>query len=119
VPCAASPLPFSQEIGFLRDRLTWESPARVDVVEGDLDALRASQGQYQGTVLGCREDSALTTGASPEGLPPPGSGRYYLVRAEGLSPGCAGSWGTRVPQELPGAGGDRDADLALDPDTCP
>jgi hypothetical protein len=32
---------------------------------------------------------------------------------------CSSSWGTGSPAELPGAGGDRDADLALDPHTCP
>jgi hypothetical protein len=71
-------------------------------------------------VSACLVDDYVTRQASTFNEPSiPGTGLYYLVRAGGPVPECARTWGTGVPQELPGAGGNRDADLALDPDTCP
>jgi hypothetical protein len=53
--------------------------------------------------------------------PAPGGARYYLVRGAGPSPYCNAtpSWKSGVAAEKPGAGGDRDADIVLDPDACP
>jgi hypothetical protein len=53
--------------------------------------------------------------------PGAGAGKYYLVRPAGPSAYCNATptWRTGVAAENPGAGGDRDADMALDPDACP
>ena len=122
VPCPANPTPFPHSVRFVnRDHLVWDATARVDVVRGDLAALRAAAGAFGGTVTGCVANDTVSGGVQDFVFPPPdpGSAAYYLVREVGSSPTCARSWGTGVPQEQPGAGGDRDADLALDPNACP
>jgi hypothetical protein len=44
-----------------------------------------------------------------------------LVRSAGAPPACAAgfTWSGGDAAEVAGAGGDRDADLAMDADTCP
>jgi hypothetical protein len=89
-----------------------------DAIRGDLGALRASQGQFDGTVLGCMVNDISGNGLTrftDAGTPPPGEAFYYLVREDFH---CR-SWSTGVPAEVPGAGGNRDVDLAYDPHICP
>jgi hypothetical protein len=117
VPCVA---PLFSTLRFLfKGFLTWEVPAPVDVLRGDLDALRASGGDFQGTVIACDANDRDFDYTRVADEPAPGSGFYYLAREAGPTYVCGRSWGTGSPAELPGAGGDRDADLVLDPNTCP
>ena len=99
--------------------LTWDVPAGVEVLRGNLDALRANGGDFQGTVIVCEVNGSSYWGAWVGDEPAPGNGFYYLAREAGPTYRCGPSWGTGSPAELPGAGGDRDADLALDPNQCP
>jgi hypothetical protein len=120
VPCATSPPPFPETVLLERYRMFWESSFRVDAVYGDLAALRASGGAFQNTVHLCFANDSLTNELFLAADPPPGGASYYLVRlGGGLIPACAQTWGTGVPQEHPGAGGNRDVDLAADVNTCP
>jgi hypothetical protein len=90
----------------------------INVIRGDLDALRASGGQFDGTVQTCVVRQWTTT-FTDETVPGVGQAFYYLVRDELTSSACTfGSWGTGSPAEVPGAGGNRDVDIPLDPDTC-
>jgi hypothetical protein len=113
------------------DPIVWESKTHVvfgnsfdvsaDAIRGDLGALRASQGQFHGTVLDCMVNNVHATGSTNlnfthEGTPSPGQAFYYLVKDDGHT--CA-SWGTGSTAEVPGAGGDRDSDIPLDPNICP
>ena len=113
------------------DPIIWESKTLVvfghrfdvsaDAIRGDLGALRASQGQFHGTVLDCMVNNVYATGSSNlhfthAGTPSPGQAFYYLVKDDDQA--CA-SWGTGSPAEVPGAGGDRDADIPYDPNICP
>jgi len=123
VPCPAVPPPFTKTLLFHDPGvLLWDvygSTAPVDVVRGDLGALRGSGGQFAGTVQTCLLSHARDYRVIDTAQPAAAQAFYYLVRAGDMSPDCARSWGTGVPQEAPGAGGDRDADLASDPATCP
>ena len=121
VPCPANPTPFPHTVRFVnRDQLAWDARARVDVVRGDLAALRSAAGAFGGTVTGCVANDTVSDRVQEFGFPPPAPGTAVLPRPGGrIAATCARSWGTGAPAELPGAGGDRDADLALDPNTCP
>jgi hypothetical protein len=55
-------------------------------------------------------------GASARRHAEPKRGVHYLAKEDISS---CDSWGTGSPAEIPGAGGDRDADIPLDPDICP
>ena len=93
----------------------------ADAIRGDLGALRTSQGQFNGTILNCMVNNSNATGSSDPGFtdinfPSPGQAFYYLVKEDGNA--CA-TWGTGSPAEVPGAGGDRDADIPRDPHICP
>jgi hypothetical protein len=118
VPCAP---PLFNTLRFTLSKwyLTWDVPAPVDVLRGDLDALRANGGNFQGTVIACSRPCCGMIAYAGDDEPPLGSGFYYLAREAGPTYACGPSWGTGSPAELPGAGGDRDADLALDPNQCP
>jgi hypothetical protein len=91
------------------------------VVRGDLGGLRFSGGQFSGTVEACLADDVAASSISDAVVPGIGTGKYYLVRLAGPTPFCnaTATWRTLGPAEKPGAGGDRDADLVLDPATCP
>jgi hypothetical protein len=93
----------------------------VDVIRGDLGALRTNNGQFNGTVEACLGNDVAVSSIADATTPAPTAGKYYLVRGAGPAPYCnAGhSWKTGAAAEKPGAGGDRDADIALDPDGCP
>ena len=79
-------------------------------------------GQPEG--YSCSLPEKLELGGASVGdasLPAPGGASYYLVRGAGPPAHCnaALSFSTGAPQEKPGTGGDRDTDLALDPEACP
>ncbi|HEX5044808.1 MAG TPA: hypothetical protein VFV75_18055 [Candidatus Polarisedimenticolaceae bacterium] len=101
--------------------ISWDAPGAVDVFTGDLDALRASGGAFQetGSGVGCSWNDVFLESYFQGPHQYPGRNFYYLVREAGPVYACNSSWGTGSPAELPGAGGDRDADLALNPEACP
>ncbi|HEX5041329.1 MAG TPA: hypothetical protein VFV75_00380 [Candidatus Polarisedimenticolaceae bacterium] len=111
------PEPFPQTITWAsKSEVVWTYTLnRVNAIRGDLDALRASGGQFEGTVQLClldRYDQRFTDAT----LPNPGQAFYYLVKHFDSSPVCGfDSWGTGSPAEVPG----RDTEIPLDPDTCP
>jgi hypothetical protein len=125
VPCPSTGnarVPFDQEVGFAsKSELSWGAAELVDVIRGDLGALRSSAGQFAGTVETCAADDQTLSSLTDATVPGAGSGKYYLVRSAGPPPYCnaTASWKTGAAAERPGAGGDRDADIALDPDACP
>jgi hypothetical protein len=101
VPCVA-PLFSTLRFDYFKWELTWDIPAPVDVLRGDLDALRANGGDFQGTVIACEAtDMPVWTQVIDE--PAPGNGFYYLAREAGPTYVCGPSWGTGSPAELPGA----------------
>jgi hypothetical protein len=125
VPCPSTGnarVPFDQTLGFAsKTQLAWTTSERVDVVRGDLGALRSSAGQFNGTVDACLANDQTVSSITDATPPGAGSGKYYLVRPAGPTAYCNAtpSWKTGAAAERPGAGGDRDADIALDPDACP
>jgi hypothetical protein len=70
-------------------------------------------------VIVCQANDSASGGTYVSAEPAPGNGFYYLAREAGPTYACGPSWGTGSPAELPGRDGDRDADLALDPNQCP
>ena len=116
VPFEATLLFSSQVHGY------WEGlsyPHRGDAIRGDLLAVRASGGQFDDTVDVCVVNNGFLEFEDAT-VPGPGGAFYYLVKEDGYAVLCGQhSWGTGSPAEAPGAGGDRDADLALDPRVCP
>src|SRR6185436_4144001 len=125
VPCPSTgnaKTPFDQAIGFAsKIQFAWPAAEPVDVIRGDLGLLRSSGGQFNGTVEACLGNDVSVSSVMDAILPASGAGKYYLVRGAGPSPYCNAtpSWKTGVAAEKPGAGGDRDADIALDSDSCP
>ena len=121
VPCSSTePVPLPSLITWTnKSQVDWAATGtHFDAIRGDLGALRASGGQFDGTVQACLFNDSLYPQFFDSTLPSTGQGFYYLVRLQ--NDGCGvGLWGTGSPAEVPGAGGDRDADLALDPAACP
>jgi len=113
---------FPQTIRFNdKNTVAWTSSALVDVIRGDLIQLRTNVGQYNGTVDTCLGNNVTAASAADATTPAVNGGKYYLVRGAGASAFCnaGNSWKEGVLSEKPGAGGDRDADIVLDPDACP
>jgi hypothetical protein len=125
VPCPSTGnarAPFGQAVGFAsKTQFSWPAAESVDVIRGDLGALRSSAGQFNGTVEACLANDMSVSSVNDAIAPGAGAGKYYLVRPAGPSAYCNATptWRTGVAAENPGAGGDRDADMALDPDACP
>ncbi len=101
--------------------LSWGAVTGFDALRGDLDALRVSHGNFDNTVETCLGDDLDGGSLGDAVLPLPGKGLYYLLRqAQAALPACGyyPSWSTGSSAEVPGTGGNRDQDLASDPDTC-
>jgi hypothetical protein len=100
--------------------VSWGSSTLHDAIRGDLGALRASGGDFTGTVQICLRNDFDEGSLFDATEPAPGQGAYYLVRRAGAASLCTfHSWNSGGASELPGASGDRDADLAHDPQSCP
>ena len=98
----------------------WGGPVGVKLVRGDLATLRSSGGVSNVDTGGCLSNGALVSSVADNSAIAPGAMVYYLVRAPQL---CnllgSGSYATTFTSEKPGAGGNRDTDIAADADACP
>jgi hypothetical protein len=120
VPLHAEPVPFPYMLYSGVTVLFWHTTTVVDVVRGDLGTLRASGGNFEGSVETCLASRYNANALSDPSIPPPGENWYYLIRESNRYPGCTfHSWTTGSPAEVPGGGGTRDEDIALDMDHCP
>ena len=96
--------------------VNWAVTATVDLVRGNLVALRASGGNYTGTVSTCAGNNVSANAIADGTSPGAGGSLYYLVRPTSAafcnqSPGFT----TNHPKETPG----RDAEIQADGNACP
>ncbi|HET9298853.1 MAG TPA: hypothetical protein VFO11_02840, partial [Candidatus Polarisedimenticolaceae bacterium] len=126
VPMHFQPVPFPYSISFL-DKVTigWGSNLYFAAASGDLMALRANGGNFEGTAVSClayvSPGDGTRSSMTDFSLPSPGQAKYYLLRQVASAvPDCSiNSYSTGSPAEVPGAGANRDVDLSLDANTCP
>jgi hypothetical protein len=96
--------------------ISWGQTINVDVIRGDLGSLRSSGGTTNVSPAGCLLNGVVA--ASVADNTALGFSGYYLLKTPDLcnlttysAPG--------VVDEIAGTGGNRDADIASDPDACP
>jgi hypothetical protein len=111
---------FNGAIGFAsKTSVSWTTSQGFDAIQGDLNALRSSGGNFTGAVNTCLQNNGSGTSFSDVATPAVGAGFYYLLRpTSGGGAGCnAGSpsYGTGNAKEAAG----RDSEIAADPDACP
>jgi hypothetical protein len=104
---------------------SWPSggASNYDLVEGDLDALRANAGNFQAALdaLPAGENACLGSDQSasslvdPYGAPPPGRGVFTLLRPATVECPAHGTLDEGVPSQT----GSRDAEVAASPRACP
>jgi hypothetical protein len=96
--------------------VNWASTASVDLVRGNLAALRASAGNYTGTVSSCLANNLTANGVADGSNPGAGGATYFLVRPT-VAPFCNQTPGytTNHPKEAPG----RDTEIGADGNACP
>ena len=100
-------------LSFAPDNLYWtpvDGATAYDVVWGDLIAL-AELG-FEGTTAYCLAENVENPETGGTEDPPPGEGRWYLVR--GVNCGGAGSYGSGNPPQSPS----RDEGIALSGNDC-
>jgi hypothetical protein len=136
VPCPSTgnaKAKFSQSIGVNKATLTgaepdvnvtvsWASSALVDAVRGDLIAVKSAAGNFAGTVQACLGNNVSASSLPVDSTNPgPGGALYFLVRPAitTLCNETGVSYKSGHPSELPGAGGDRDADIGNTAPSCP
>jgi hypothetical protein len=98
-------------------RLSWNAaPAMTvyDVVSGDLGLLRGSGGDFSAALDACLADDTSATALALSDSPPPGTGRWYLLR--GVYPSGASTW---QPLEGPGPTPARDPGIGASGMVCP
>ena len=120
-PSSYTSTPFPYTIGFFDGplALSWGAGTRFAAVRGDLGALRASGGNFTGSVQTCLARSRDGDVLFDDMVPGPGEGLYYLLKTGFTGSHCQFySWSTGSAAEAPGAGGNRDQDLALDTNGC-
>jgi hypothetical protein len=86
------------------------------LIRGDLLSLRSSGGITN--VNQCLAND-FSGGSVTDNAAPPSAAVYYLGRL--VPTGCSlpASYREGLASEKPGAGGNRDVDIAADPDACP
>jgi hypothetical protein len=98
----------------------WGGPLTVSIVRGDLNALRASGGVTNVESGGCVASAAFVASVADASLVSPGAAKYFLVRTpQACNVVGSGTYSENVGTEIAGAGGNRNADIAADPDSCP
>ncbi|MCZ6695488.1 MAG: PKD domain-containing protein, partial [Acidobacteria bacterium] len=85
-----------------------------DLLQGDLNLLSSTGGDFTAAILTCLEDGDSDLSAIDPGTPPPGAGIFYLVRGTSLcdEPGTYESGGA-------GQTGSRDAEIQAASAACP
>jgi hypothetical protein len=107
---------FNQTIRVDDAGVSWPATATVDLIRGNLVALRASGGNYTGTVSTCLANNVTATAVADGSSPGLGGATYYLVRPT-VAPFCNQTPGytTNHPKEAAG----RDAEIAASGNACP
>jgi len=96
--------------------VTWASvpdATAYDVLRGDLNALRATSGDFTSATERCLADDAEGNGWFDEDPPASGHGSWYLVR--GVNCNGAASYDSGAPSQTSA----RDAEIAASPNACP
>jgi hypothetical protein len=96
--------------------VNWPVTANVDLVRGNLIALRAASGNYTGTVSTCLGNNVNANAVVDGTNPGAGGATYFLVRPT-VAPFCNQTPGytTNHPKEAAG----RDAEIAASGNACP
>ena len=97
----------------------WGGNLSVKVVRGDLNALRSSGGITNVEAGGCLANGTFVASVADNAAPSSGAAYYLLRTPAACNVAASGSFGQAAdPSEKPGAGGNRDGDIAADPHTC-
>jgi hypothetical protein len=96
--------------------VNWSASTTVDLVRGNLAALRASGGNYTGTVASCLANNLTASGVADGSNPGVGGATYFLARPT-VAAFCNQTPGytTNHPREAAG----RDPEIATDGNACP
>jgi hypothetical protein len=96
--------------------VNWAASTNVDLVRGNLAALRTSAGNYTGTVSTCLANNLTASGVGDGFNPGAGGATYFLARPT-VVPFCNQTPGytTNHPRETAG----RDAEIGADGNACP
>jgi hypothetical protein len=98
----------------------WGGNLTVSIVRGDLNALRSSGGVTSVEGGGCVADAAFVASAADVSPLPAGVGKYFLLKTpQACNVVGSGTYSENQSTEVAGAGGNRNADIAADPDACP
>ena len=84
-----------------------------DIVQGGLNALRSSNGNFQSTTQACVSDGTTATSLTSTGTPNVGDGYWFLVR--GANCGGKGTYNSGSPKQV----GSRDSGIAASGNDCP
>jgi hypothetical protein len=117
--CAAIPPSFTSSLVASKSgsdsSISWDPVAGAtgyDVVEGNLDVLRSSGGDFTSALTSCIGSHVPGTTVNTSSVPAAGSGLWHLVR--GVN--CAkGTWDEGVASQQ----GSRDAEIAASGSACP
>jgi hypothetical protein len=97
----------------------WGGNLNVRLVRGDLTTLRSSAGITNVATGGCLVNNGFVSSFTDNTVVAVGAPIYYLLTTpSACNVTSSGSYSMSVPKELPGAGGNRDVDIAADPDRC-
>jgi hypothetical protein len=97
----------------------WGGNLSVKVIRGDLNVLRSSGGITNVSTGGCLANGTFVASIADNAAPSSGAAYYLLSTPAACNVVASGSFGQAADaSEKPGAGGNRDADIAADPDSC-
>ena len=98
----------------------WGGNLTIKLIRGDLTALRSSGGIVNVDTGGCLANNTFVSSVTDNSIPASGAAYYLLRTPSACNVVASGSYGLAGDaSEKVGAGGNRDADIAADADTCP
>ena len=99
--------------------ISWGGSLTVQLIRGDLTSLRGTGGITNVDAGGCLANNAFLSSVDDNAILGSGASYYIIKTPVFCNVALSGTYAENLPDELAGAGGNRDSDIAGDPTSCP
>ena len=99
--------------------ITWGGSLVVQLIRGDLTSLRGTGGVTNVDAAGCLANNVLLASVNDNSIVGSGASYYLMKTPRSCTVYSTDTFSELLPDELPGAGGTRDSDIAGSANACP
>jgi hypothetical protein len=99
--------------------ITWGGSLVVQLIRGDLTSLRGTGGITNVDAAGCLANNALLASVNDNSVVGSGASYYLMKAPRSCTVYSTDTFSELLPDEFPGAGGNRDSDITGSANACP